>query len=420
MHTELKWDLNILDTVSSMASSARTASTSISLQGRKEGCKAEDLSHSFAWGGQELRFAAPSPNEFSGQYSWKVNRWAGIKHLEQKHKTLDWGPAWRPQGQKHPALCTLPSQQTHRLCPGSLWEQRRKNLPPSSSSVLGSRQTHLWACPCPGLGVPGPCHLPGHGWDFLKQDWPSWLSWTPSILFWSRLCLGTLQPLAKGSFLCDVCSVLSLPSCDTAHMHRPVTQNFSCASSTQISLPCSFLSCFSGSACDVWSCRAVGLGFWLETMSRIPCSCQRSSVFPRHAARLGAQPQPQYPVWNNLEPLGPGLAGCFLGFFTHLLPQGMIWSLLRWICTAGRGEGDVWMPYSRKGDEDQEGKERKASTRASSHLNPKKKCDPEPLSAQDTCWTAPTSLLSGWELKDVFFSGAPKNMPQNLLLSHPK
>lgn len=51
------------------------------------------------------------------------------------------------------------------------------------------------------------------------------------------------------------------------------------------------------------------------------------------------------------------------------------------------------MPYRREGDKDQEGRERKASTWASSHLNPTKKCDPEPLSAQDTSWTALISLF---------------------------
>lgn len=111
---------------------------------------------------------------------------------------------------------------------------------------------------------------------------------------------------------------------------------------------------------------------------------------------------------TTLNHLAQVLLVAFWGCFSTHLPQGVIWSSLRWICPVRRGEGDMWMPYTRKGDKDQEGKGRKESTGASSHLNPTKKCDPEPLSAQDTCWTTHLPPLTGWELKDVFFSGAMK------------
>lgn len=47
-----------------------------------------------------------------------------------------------------------------------------------------------------------------------------------------------------------------------AHMHRPFRQNFCCGiQHSDFPSFSSLLSCFRGSACDVWSYRAVGLGF---------------------------------------------------------------------------------------------------------------------------------------------------------------
>lgn len=98
------------------------------------------------------------------------------------------------------------------------------NPPPSSSSLPGhtargqTTDQSLWLAQGTLLPVT---------WDFLKQNWPSWLNWTTPIFIWSR-DLGTLQPWAQGSVLCGVCSVLSPPSCDTAHTPQPCRQNFCC------------------------------------------------------------------------------------------------------------------------------------------------------------------------------------------------
>lgn len=125
------------------------------------------------------------------------------------------------------------------------------------------------------------------------------------------------DPAALFSVMCARCC--PPPSCGTAHMHRPVTQNFCCASSTQISLPCpSFPSCSSGSACAVWSCRAVGLGFWLETMSRILFLFQRSSVFPRSQACSKAGGSATTPIFclKQLRTTWPRFSWLLWGVFS--------------------------------------------------------------------------------------------------------
>lgn len=167
-----------------MASSARE-SFPLNIPPGKEGRKDANVK---IWviplpGGQELRFAIPSPNELSGQYSWKVNQWAGTKYLEQKYPTLDWGPAWRPQRQKHPALCTLLLQPSHRLCPGCSQpaSESREWDKPSTFLLLRAwaagrqpegRPVTAWQTePVAVTGDPGPCRLPG-------QDWAGPAGWT--------------------------------------------------------------------------------------------------------------------------------------------------------------------------------------------------------------------------------------------------
>lgn len=206
MYTELNRDLNILDTVSSMASSARESFHLNIPSGREGRMQTWRFEPFLAWRGG-IEVCSPfSYNELSGQYSWKVNQCAGTKYLEQKYKTLDWGRAWRPQGQKHPALWTPLLQQTHRLRPGCSQTASESREPDKSSTFLllrawaADRQAEGKSLTCltkpiaitRGSGSLGPCHLGGGDWDFLKQDWHSWLNWTISIPVWNRLCFRTL------------------------------------------------------------------------------------------------------------------------------------------------------------------------------------------------------------------------------------
>lgn len=97
-------------------------------------------------------------------------------------------------------------------------------------------------------------------------------------------------------------------------------------------------------------------------------------------------------------------------------------------------ERSVWIPYNQKGEKDKGGKERKASTWASSHLNQDKKkwCGPETPSAQGMCWTALISApLVDKELEDMLSlelwkhatKSVPFFIPSNFTLqekNHPK
>lgn len=160
------------------------------------------------------------------------------------------------------------------------------------------------------------------------------------------------------------------------------------------------------------------MGFWLEFCARgRGAECSPQSQACSKAWGLTHNPNSLSEIIFNC--LTQVLLAAFWDFFTHLLPQGMIWSLLRWICTAGRGEGDVWMPYRRKGDEDQKGKVRKASTWASSPLNPTKNVIQSPWVHRTRAGLHLHHSSDRLGTQRVFL-WSYENISQNLLLLHSK
>lgn len=149
-------------------------------------------------------------------------------------KTLDWGPAWRPQGQKPPAHCMLLLQQARGLCLGCS-QAAAFLLPPAFLFLLAwpagrqppGRPLARLSKPIavmPSSGRPGPVS-PGRcclGFSEAGLAHLHWLAWV-MLLGLHSLWLRVFFTVTMSTWCCYPCS------CNAARMHQALRSSICCS-----------------------------------------------------------------------------------------------------------------------------------------------------------------------------------------------